>query len=112
MDINGVMKDFAMNDKCAAGTGRFLEVMSRVLEVELDELGALSEKAQDVPRINSLCTVFGESEVISLLSQGRKVEDIIAGIHKSIAKRVGAMVKRLGCISPYFLMEARPLTRD
>ncbi len=96
LDTNGVMKDFAMNDKCAAGTGRFLEVMSRVLEVELDELGALSEKAQDVPRINSLCTVFGESEVISLLSQGRKVEDIIAGIHKSIAKRVGAMVKKIG----------------
>lgn len=96
LDNNGIMTDFAMNDKCAAGTGRFLEVMSRVLEVELDELGALSEKAQDIPRINSLCTVFGESEVISLLSQGRKVEDIIAGIHKSIAKRVGAMVKKIG----------------
>lgn len=96
LDNNGVLVDFAMNDKCAAGTGRFLEVMSRVLEVELDELGILSEKAKDIPHINSLCTVFGESEVISLLSQGRRVEDIIAGIHKSIAKRIGAMVKRIG----------------
>ena len=96
LDNKGIMVDFAMNDKCAAGTGRFLEVMSRVLEVELDELGTLSEKAKDIPHINSLCTVFGESEVISLLSQGRRVEDIIAGIHKSIAKRVGAMVKKIG----------------
>ncbi|NUO07977.1 MAG: CoA activase [Candidatus Brocadia sp.] len=96
LDDNGIMVDFAMNDKCAAGTGRFLEVMSRILEVELDELGILSEKAEDIPHINSLCTVFGESEVISLLSQGRTVEDIIAGIHKSIAKRVGAMVKKIG----------------
>lgn len=96
LDDRGIMTDFAMNDKCAAGTGRFLEVMSRILEVELDELGILSEKAENIPHINSLCTVFGESEVISLLSQGRKVEDIIAGIHKSIAKRVGAMVKKIG----------------
>lgn len=96
LDDNGIMTDFAMNDKCAAGTGRFLEVMSRILEVELDELGTLSENAEDIPPINSLCTVFGESEVISLLSQGRRVEDIIAGIHKSIAKRVGAMVKKIG----------------
>ncbi|UJS17438.1 MAG: acyl-CoA dehydratase activase [Candidatus Jettenia sp.] len=96
LDNNGIMLDFAMNDKCAAGTGRFLEVMSRILEVELDELGTLSQKAEDIPPINSLCTVFGESEVISLLSQGRQVPDIIAGIHKSIAKRVGAMVKKIG----------------
>ncbi|MFN3533395.1 MAG: acyl-CoA dehydratase activase [Candidatus Brocadia sp.] len=96
LDDNGIITDFAMNDKCAAGTGRFLEVMSRILEVELDELGILSEKAEDIPHINSLCTVFGESEVISLLSQGRKVEDIIAGIHKSIAKRIGSMVKKIG----------------
>ena len=59
-----------------------------------DELGILSEKAEDIPPINSLCTVFGESEVISLLSQGRRVEDVIAGIHKSIAKRVVSLVKK------------------
>ncbi len=96
LDSDGIMIDFAMNDKCAAGTGRFLEVMSRILEVELDEFGILSEKAREIPHINSLCTVFGESEVISLLSQGRRVEDIVAGIHKSIAKRVGSMVKKIG----------------
>lgn len=96
LNDNGIMLDFVMNDKCAAGTGRFLEVMSRVLEVELDELGTLSTRAKDIPQINSLCTVFGESEVISLLSQGRRIEDIIAGIHKSIAKRVGAMARKVG----------------
>ena len=64
-----MMLDFAMNEKCAAGTGRFLEVMSRVLEIELDELVTLSEKAKDIPHINNLCTVCGESEVISLVTR-------------------------------------------
>lgn len=96
LDNNGIMKDFAMNDKCAAGTGRFLEVMSCILEVELERLGAVSLKAKDPLPINSLCTVFGESEVISLLSQGKSVEDIAAGIHRSIAKRINAMVRKVG----------------
>ena len=96
LDDKGMMVDFVMNDKCAAGTGRFLEVMSCILEVELEQLGALSLKAKEPLPINSLCTVFGESEVISLLSQGKCVEDIAAGIHRAIAKRIGAMVRRVG----------------
>ena len=96
LDNNGIMKDFVMNDKCAAGTGRFLEVMSCILEVELERLGAVSLKAKDPLPINSLCTVFGESEVISLLSQGKQVEDIAAGIHRSISKRICAMVRKVG----------------
>ncbi|MGR3310843.1 MAG: acyl-CoA dehydratase activase [Candidatus Brocadiales bacterium] len=96
LDNNGIMKDFVMNDKCAAGTGRFLEVMSCILEVELEQLGTVSLKAKEPLPINSLCTVFGESEVISLLSQGKHVEDIAAGIHRSISKRICAMVRKVG----------------
>lgn len=96
LDEKGMMADFVMNDKCAAGTGRFLEVMSCILEVELERLGAVSLRSKEPLPINSLCTVFGESEVISLLSQGKSVEDIAAGIHRAIAKRIGAMVRRVG----------------
>jgi len=85
LDEKGKVKNFAMNDKCAAGTGRFLEVMARALEVDLDGFGALSLRAGDPSRISSLCTVFAESEVISLISKGEKRENIIAGIHESIA---------------------------
>ncbi|MGB5749417.1 MAG: acyl-CoA dehydratase activase [Desulfobacterales bacterium] len=88
--------DFAMNDKCAAGTGRFLEVMARALEVDLDNFGAWSLKAQQPSTISSLCTVFAESEVISLISKGEKRENIIAGIHEAIAARVVAMANRVG----------------
>ncbi len=88
--------DFAMNDKCAAGTGRFLEVMARALEVDLDNFGSFSLKAQQTSPISSLCTVFGESEVISLISKGAKRESIIAGIHEAIAARTVAMANRVG----------------
>jgi predicted CoA-substrate-specific enzyme activase len=92
-----------MNDKCAAGTGRFLEVMARALEVDLDGFGALSLRAGDPSRISSLCTVFAESEVISLISKGEKRENIIAGIHESIAARIAAMANRLR-IAPLVVM--------
>ena len=88
--------DFAMNDKCAAGTGRFLEVMARALEVDLDNFGSFSLKAQQPSPISSLCTVFAESEVISLISKGAKRENIIAGIHEAIAARTVAMANRVG----------------
>jgi predicted CoA-substrate-specific enzyme activase len=88
--------DFAMNDKCAAGTGRFLEVMARALEVDLDDFGAFSLKAAQPSTISSLCTVFAESEVISLISKGENRENIIAGIHDAIAARVMAMARRVG----------------
>ena len=88
--------DFAMNDKCAAGTGRFLEVMARALEVDLDNFGEFSLKAQQPSTISSLCTVFAESEVISLIARGENRENIIAGIHEAIASRVAAMANRVG----------------
>jgi predicted CoA-substrate-specific enzyme activase len=103
LDEKGKVKNFAMNDKCAAGTGRFLEVMARALEVELDGFGALSLRAGDPSRISSLCTVFAESEVISLISKGEKRENIIAGIHESIAARIAAMTNRLR-IAPLVVM--------
>ncbi len=100
LDEAGKVKNFAMNDKCAAGTGRFLEVMARALEVDLDGFGALSLKAGNPSKISSLCTVFAESEVISLISKGEKRENIIAGIHESIAARVSAMANRVGIVPP------------
>ncbi len=95
-DNAGKVTNFVMNDKCAAGTGRFLEVMARALEVDLDNFGELSLKAQNPAKISSLCTVFAESEVISLIAQGESRENIIAGIHLSIASRVSAMAGRAG----------------
>jgi len=99
----GGVRDFAMNDKCAAGTGRFLEVMARALEIDINDFGGVSLKADKPARISSLCTVFAESEVISLISKGEKRENIIAGIHESIASRVIAMAGRIGLADPVMM---------
>ena len=95
---NGRVVDFAMNDKCAAGTGRFIEVMARALEIGLDEMGPLSMKSKQDLSISSMCTVFAESEIISLVAQSRPPEDIVNGIHKAICKRVLAMLERVGVV--------------
>ena len=92
----GNVIDFQMNDKCAAGTGRFLEVMAHALEVPIDEIGGLALKSGSPASISSTCTVFAESEVISLFAKGTSKENIAAGIHKSIARRVAGMAKRIG----------------
>jgi predicted CoA-substrate-specific enzyme activase len=92
----GNVIDFQMNDKCAAGTGRFLEVMAHALEVPIDEMGELALKSSVPSSISSTCTVFAESEVISLFASGTPKYDIAAGIHKSIARRVAGMAKRIG----------------
>lgn len=96
LDENYEVADFVMNDKCAAGTGRFLEVMANVLGVNLDDLGDLSLKSKNPISINSTCTVFAESEVISLIAQGKNKEDIVAGICSSIAERIVGMVRQVG----------------
>ncbi len=96
IDADGRVVDFAMNDKCAAGTGRFLEVMARALEVDLDAFGDISLKGSAPAKISSICTVFAESEVISLISKGESRENIIAGIHESVASRISAMARRVG----------------
>ena len=92
---DGKLLDFVMSDKCAAGTGRFLDVLATTLGLRVEDLGELSlQSTQKVP-INSTCTVFGQQEVISRLSEGVPVEDIVAGLHSAIAGRVAAMVRRL-----------------
>jgi predicted CoA-substrate-specific enzyme activase len=103
MDENGRVTNFTMNDKCAAGTGRFLEVMARALEANLDEFAALSLRAGRPAKISSLCTIFAESEVISLIAKGEARENIIAGIHDAIASRISAMAFRIGLKAPVMM---------
>jgi len=103
LDDKGHVLDFAMNDKCAAGTGRFLEVMARALQLDLDEFGELSLNSVEPATISSTCTVFAESEVISFISKGESRENIIAGIHSSVAVRVAAMAARIGVSAPVMM---------
>ena len=96
LNESGKVENFVMNDKCAAGTGRFLEVMARVMNVHIEELGALSMQSTAEVSISNTCTVFAESEVISKLSTGVKLPDLVAGIHASVAKRVASLAFRNG----------------
>ena len=93
---DGKVTDFLMNDKCAAGTGKFLEYNAKALEVPIEELGSLALGSEAPARITSMCTVFAESEVISLRAKGFKKEDIAAGLLESIAKRVAVMARQVG----------------
>ena len=92
LEANGGVRDFAMNDRCAAGTGRFLEVVANRLDVGLDQLGAAAAKSRRPAAISSMCVVFAETEIIGLLSQGVSREDILAGVQSSVATRVAALV--------------------
>ncbi|MCY6355552.1 acyl-CoA dehydratase activase [Clostridium sp. ZS2-4] len=96
LDSRGGVKQFFMNDKCAAGTGRFLDVMSRVLEVELGEMAEYDSRATEPATVSSTCTVFAESEVISQLSKGVAKENIIAGVHQSVASKACGLAYRGG----------------
>ena len=91
LDDKGRVRDFDMNDRCAAGTGRFLEVVAQRLELRLDELGALAERSRNPAPISSMCVVFAETEIIGLLSSGHGREDVVAGVRASIASRIVAM---------------------
>ncbi len=100
----GRVIDFVINDKCASGTGRFLESAAQlVLQVPLEELGRLSSMATNACKISSTCTVFAQTEIISLLAAGESKENIIAGLHSSIASRVGGITKRVG-VRPVVMM--------
>ncbi len=99
VDTDGTVRNFAMNDKCAAGTGRFFEAMARAFEMDLDEFSRLSLKAKNVIPITSQCTVFAESEVISLVGEGKPMDEIAAGIELSVAKRCFVMSKKAGAVS-------------
>ena len=90
------IETFAMNDKCAAGTGRFIEALAAVLGVGIDDMGPLSLQSRSPLKITSTCTVFARSEVVTLIAEGRPREDIIAGIHESLAKRLATMARKVG----------------
>jgi predicted CoA-substrate-specific enzyme activase len=96
MDEDGRVENFHMNDKCAAGSGRFLEVTARAMGVELKELGDVSKRSTDEIRISSTCTVFAETEVVSLVAVGTPVPDIVKGVHTSIARRAISLLKTVG----------------
>ncbi|MBP1760808.1 MAG: hgdC [Firmicutes bacterium] len=96
IDENGSVKHFAMNDKCAAGTGRFFEGMARAFEVDLQEFSDMSLKAKEILPITSQCSVFAETEVISMVAQKKNPNDIAAGIQASVAKRCFTMLKSAG----------------
>lgn len=100
LDEAGRVLRFEMNDKCAAGTGRFLEVMARLLDIQLDELGARALQARNPVAISSTCTVFAESEVISHLARNQHIDDIVAGLCRAIASRVNGLASRARLTGP------------
>jgi predicted CoA-substrate-specific enzyme activase len=91
----GKIETFVMNDKCAAGTGRFLEVIARALEVDLNEMREMHLKSKKIIPLSNFCTVFAESEVISLMAQGHEIPDIIRGINSAVASRIIALMNRV-----------------
>ena len=100
IDEHGAVKNFLMNDKCAAGTGRFLEMMARTLGLSLEEMSVKGLDWKENVVISSMCTVFAESEVVSLVAQNKEVSDIIHGLNVSVASKVGALAARLGKNNP------------
>jgi len=89
------VEDFAMNDKCAAGTGRFLEAMARALQVDIDQMSTMAKGANGGVNISSMCTVFAESEVVSLIAEGMEEREIVWGLNRAIASRTVSLVKRV-----------------
>lgn len=96
MSETGEIVDFTMNDKCAAGTGRFLSAAAEVMDISLDELGPFALQSKTPLRITNVCTVFVETEIVSLLARGKKAEDILGGVHLSIAARCVSLMRRIG----------------
>ncbi len=96
IDDEGFLLDYAMNDKCAAGTGRFLEAMARTLELPLERMDELSIGATRACVVTSMCSVFAESEIINLINEGAELEQIIRGLHEAMAGRVASLARRVG----------------
>ena len=94
LDEHYTVKNFSMNDKCAAGTGKFMEVIAQILETTIDQVGPLSLSAREPCDINSTCVVFAQSEVISLIARKYDRRDILAGMHQSMARRIVKMMKK------------------
>lgn len=96
----GKVEDFEMNDRCAAGTGKFLEVMATTLGYTINEFGTEAMKANSAATINSMCTVFSESEVVSLIARGENLHSIARGVHQSIVNRIVSLMGRVGFEEP------------
>lgn len=93
---SGKLTSFVMNDKCAAGTGRFLELTAAALGIRLEDMGDISLKATKKIQISNMCTIFAQQEVVALLSRGEKLENIVAGLHDALASRIAVLARRLG----------------
>ncbi len=100
VDPDGQVSDFVMNDKCAAGTGRFLEVIAKALEVKLEDLGEISRQTKNEIPISSMCTVFAETEVISLVANDTPIPDIVSGVHNAITDRTVILLNKVGVTEP------------
>ncbi|MDR1657830.1 MAG: acyl-CoA dehydratase activase [Deltaproteobacteria bacterium] len=107
----GQVEDFKMNDKCAAGTGRFFEQVARILDTPIDQFGSLSLAADDPLELNSTCVVFAESEIVSLLAKGSRRENIIRGLHHSVARRVSHLLGR-GWLRPDVYLDGGPALNE
>lgn len=103
LDENGAVVNFVMNDKCAAGTGRFLEMMARTMEMDLDKMSTIGLSYTEDITISSMCTVFAESEVVSLIAENKAVNDIVHGLNKAVASKTVSLVKRAGGIEKYMM---------
>ncbi|WP_294571524.1 acyl-CoA dehydratase activase [uncultured Subdoligranulum sp.] len=103
LDENGAVENFVMNDKCAAGTGRFLEMMARTMEMNLDEMSKAGLHYKEDITISSMCTVFAESEVVSLIAQNKPTDDIVHGLNKAVASKTAALAKRVGGAERYMM---------
>lgn len=103
LDENGAVVNFVMNDKCPAGTGRFLEMMARTLEMSLEEMSRTGLEYREDITISSMCTVFAESEVVSLIAQNKATDDIVHGLNKAVAVKTAALVKRVGGQEAYMM---------
>lgn len=100
VDANGLVAQFAMNDRCAAGTGKFLEVLARAMEIPLDEMGDIALQAKQELKISSMCATFAETEVISLRAEGNSKSDVLGAVHAAIASRTLGLVSRVGKKGP------------
>ena len=103
LDGDGAVVNFVMNDKCAAGTGRFLEMMARTMEMSLDEMSKTGLTYKEDITISSMCTVFAESEVVSLIAQNKATDDIVHGLNKAVASKTAALARRVGGEEKYMM---------
>jgi predicted CoA-substrate-specific enzyme activase len=100
VDANGLVAQFAMNDRCAAGTGKFLEVLARAMQIDLDKMGEVALQAKEKLKISSMCATFAETEVISLLAEGNEKPNVLGAVHAAIASRTMGLVGRVGKNGP------------